>query len=87
MASIESLRKKIQRIDASIIKKIAKRQALAKEIGQLKVKEGKDIVDLSQEEKLFKFYELLCAKYGLQSSFVKQLFQSIIAYCRKIQKF
>jgi chorismate mutase len=86
MLTIEQLRKKIEQTDATIIEKLAKRQKLSKQIGQLKLRRGKDIVDRPREEQLFEFYEKLSERYHLQRTFVKRLFKLIIAYSRMVQK-
>ena len=86
MSTIEQLREQIEHTDADIIKKLAKRQKLAKQIGQLKSEQGKDVVDLLREKILFEFYEELSAKHNLQQTFVKRLFKLIISYSKKVQK-
>lgn len=86
MLTIDELRRKIEQTDALIIKKLAERRTLAQHIGQLKLEEGKEIIDLSQEQKLFNFYEKLCKKHHLQTSFIKKLFRIIIDYSREVQK-
>ena len=65
MPTIEQLRQKIERIDVSIIAKLAERKKLSQQIGKLKLQEGKDIIDLSQEKKIFENYESLTEQYRL----------------------
>jgi chorismate mutase len=86
MLTIEQLREQIKQTDANIIESLAKRQELSKQIGQLKLEQGKEIIDLSQEKKLFDFYERLSEHYKLQHTFVKQIFKIIISYSRMVQK-
>ena len=86
MSTIEQLREKIKQTDALIIETLSKRQALSKQIGQLKSNHGREVVDLTREKELFEFYEDLSDRYHLQQTFVKQLFKIIIAYSRKVQK-
>ena len=86
MLTIKQLRKKIERTDAKIIEKLAERQELSKKIGQLKLEEGRAIIDLSQEKQLFEFYNSLSEKNQLQQDFVHKLFKIIIAYSRMVQK-
>ncbi len=85
MLTIEQLREKIEQTDTHIIEKLAERQELAKQIGQLKLEEGRDIIDHSQEKRLFEFYDQLCEKHNVQKAFVKKLFKIIIAYSRGVQ--
>ena len=86
MPTIEQLRQKIEMPIAEFIEKLAKRQELSKQIGQLKLSEGKEIIDLSQEKKLYEFYKTLSEKNKLQQAFVNRVFKIIIAYSRKVQK-
>lgn len=86
MLTIEQLRKCIEKVDAEIIERLAKRQALSQQIGKLKSEQGKAIVDPSQEEKLFHYYHDQALKYGLQPTMIKRIFNIIIAYSRKIQQ-
>lgn len=85
MSTIEQLRQEIERTDALIIEKLAQRQELSKQIGKLKLEAGKEVVDLSQEKKLFEFYNILSDKYKLQRAFINRLFKIIIAYSRMVQ--
>ncbi|WBV72805.1 chorismate mutase [Legionella pneumophila] len=50
MSTIEELRKQIEQTDAYIIEKLAQRQELSKQIGALKAKEGKKIIDRLREK-------------------------------------
>ena len=86
MLTVEQLREKIERIDAEIIEKLAAREELSKQIGQLKSKEGKDVIDQLHEKTLFERYEKLCERYKLKPAYVKRLFKTIIANSRMIQK-
>lgn len=83
---LELLRSKIERIDAEIIEHLAQRDDLAKQIGQLKMANGCEVIDLFREQKLFEFYQQLSEKYQLSSSFIKQLFKIIIDHSRHVQK-
>lgn len=86
MLTIEQLRQDIMNIDAEIIKCLAERESLSKQIGKLKYEQGKTIIDSSQEEKLFHFYHDLAQKYNLDSEHVKVLFSLIIIHSREIQQ-
>lgn len=83
---LELLRSKIERIDAEIIEHLAQRYDLAKQIGQLKMANGCEVIDLFREQKLFEFYQQLSEKYQLSGSFIKQLFKIIIDHSRHVQK-
>lgn len=86
MLTIKQLRKKIDEIDSSIIKKLSARQKLSIKIGQLKNKTGHKVIDVKREIKLMHLYETLCNKYQLQEDFVKRIFKIIINNSRKMQK-
>lgn len=86
MCTLEELRKKIEQIDANIIEKLAQREELSKQIGQLKSEDGTLVIDSFREKKLFEFYEHLCDKYKLPQAFVKRLFKTIIIHSRTVQK-
>lgn len=86
MDTLEELRKQIEVTDACIIEILAKRQELSKQIGALKSKEGKKIVDRSREKQLFSYYEQLCQQYHLPEEFIHRLFRLIISNSRKVQK-
>ena len=85
MQTIDQLRCKIEQTDAMIIKKIAQREKLSKRIGQLKLEQGLEVIDLSREKDLFELYGELCKKHKLPEAFILQLFTVIINHSRKIQ--
>jgi chorismate mutase len=86
MSTIDELRHKIEEIDASIIQQLAIRVELSKQIGQLKLDHGADVVDPLREKKLYAFYDGLCEQYQLSSVFIKRLFKIIIIHSRQVQK-
>lgn len=86
MLTIKQLRKKIDAIDSSIIKKLSARQKLSIKIGKLKNKSGDKIIDAKREIKLMHLYETLSHKYHLQEAFVKRVFKIIINNSRNMQK-
>jgi chorismate mutase len=86
MLKLNQLRMQIKQTDANIIESLAKRQELSKQIGQLKLAQGIELIDLTQEKNLFEFYEKLSEQYNLQKEFVTQVFKIIITYSRMVQK-
>ncbi len=86
MSTLEELREQIEEADACIIETLAKRQELSKQIGALKSKEGKKIMDRSREKQLFEYYDHLSKQYHLQEDFINRLFKIIISNSRKVQK-
>ncbi|NNM58495.1 MAG: chorismate mutase [Legionellales bacterium] len=86
MNTIDELRKQVEQIDVAIIEKLAERVELCRQIGQLKSEMKMNVVDYSREKQLFNLYQELCEKHQLSPEFVKQIFQMIITYCRKVQE-
>ncbi|CAM2973560.1 2-methylcitrate synthase [Legionella steigerwaltii] len=86
MTTLEELRTQIEQTDACIIEILAKRQELSKQIGALKSKEGKKILDRSREKQLFEYYDHLSKQYHLQEEFINRLFKIILSNSRKVQK-
>lgn len=84
--TLEQLREKINQTDTAIIQKLAERQKLSKQVGELKTKTGIAVLDSKREEELMQFYEKLSAQYGIDPEFVKSLFKTIITHSRSLQK-
>ena len=73
MLEIDLIRKEIEQIDGIIIESLAKRQALSKQIGQIKLQHGLAIIDPEREAVLFKLHEKLADRYHLPATFIKYL--------------
>jgi chorismate mutase len=86
MTTILQLREKIKKIDANIIQQLAQRQELCKQVGILKAKQGTAVTDQIRENNLMAFYEQQCEQAQLPVSFVKKLFNLIIAHSKQVQK-
>lgn len=86
MPTLIALRKRIEKIDATIIHQLALRQKLAQKIGQLKLQAGKKITDSAREKRLAKHHEKCCRQEQISMVYIKQLFRLIIRYSRKLQK-
>jgi chorismate mutase len=86
MQTLSQLRTQINQVDSDIIEKLAIRQRLSREIGEIKLSQGMEIIDPLREKELYALYEKLSCEYKLESGFVKMLFKLIIDYCRKVQK-
>lgn len=85
MQQIDKIRKKIALLDASIIKKLAKRQVLSREIATLKVADGLAIFDASREQTLYQHYDNLCKQYNIQPEYIRCLYAIILENSRAIQ--
>ncbi len=86
MRTLLQLREQVNQIDTDIIEKLAIRQQLSKEIGEIKLKQGMEIINPIREKELYTIYEKLSLQYNLEPKFVKTLFKLIINYCRGVQK-
>lgn len=86
MQNLKSLREKIQEIDAAIIGKLAERQKISKQIGEIKKQSGKTVLDEVRESELMSFYETLSLQYNLDPEFIKHVFKIIIDYSKKLQQ-
>lgn len=81
-----ALRKRIDKIDESLIKKLALRQQLAIAIGQQKQKSGASVTDLVREKNQKKNYLRLCRQLQLDRPYIITIFNVIIAHSRELQK-
>ncbi|OGV27734.1 MAG: hypothetical protein A3F18_00680 [Legionellales bacterium RIFCSPHIGHO2_12_FULL_37_14] len=79
------LRQQIEAIDKEIIKQLAIRQDLCRQIGKLKKAKHISIEDPNREGELFALYSLLAKQYDLNISYVEKIFALIINESRKIQ--
>ncbi|MGQ9514359.1 MAG: prephenate dehydratase [Thermoproteota archaeon] len=86
MASdIESLRKRIDEIDQELVNLMCERFSVVKELGKIKRKAKLPSVDVSRRTRVLRNVERLGEKGGLDPSFVRSLFEHILAYSEKIQ--
>jgi chorismate mutase len=86
MKEMRELRSKIDKIDAEIIKKLSQRIVIAKKIGALKVKLGKEVLDKKRELQIERLHKRLSKKYKLNPKFVNTVFKTIVLYSRGVQK-
>ncbi len=82
---MEEYRKKINKIDSEIIKLLAKRRDLSREIIRLKNENKSSIRDKTRENELLAHLTDLGEKEGLDSNFVKKVFHEIIDDSVKLQ--
>ena len=86
LEKLKELRLKIQEADKIIIKNLAKRLNLVKEIGEIKRKHNLDYVDLARENFLIDFYKDVCKQHQISEELIIKLSEVIFKHCRKIQK-
>lgn len=86
MTTLKQLRKKIDRVDATIIRMLAERRKLARAAGRLKQRLKMVVKDPKRERDMLKHYRAESNRHRLDPVFVHQLFRHIIRYSRKVQK-
>lgn len=84
--TLKSLRKRIDRIDATIIQKLAERRKVVREVGRLKARAKLVVKDPARERAILKHYRAESKRHKLDPTFVHQLFRHIIRYSRRVQK-
>ena len=82
---MEEYRKKINKVDSEIIKLLAKRRDLSREIIRYKNEAKSSIRDKTREKELLAHLTDLGEKEGLDSNFVKKVFHEIIDDSVKLQ--
>ncbi len=83
--NIDELRKKIDEIDSSVVKLIAERQSVAKEIGKGKNKTGKIIEDRERELRVLDHVRTLARDMKISPGDVETIYRQIITASKKIQ--
>ena len=82
---MEEYRKKINKVDSEIIKLLAKRRELSREIVNLKNQKQGSVRDKNREKELLTQLVELGKKEGLDSDFVTKVFHEIIDDSVKLQ--
>ncbi len=83
--TMEEHRKKINKVDSGIIKLLAKRRELSREIIRLKNESRSSIRDKDREKELLTKLVELGKKEGLDSDFITKVFHEIIDDSVKLQ--
>ncbi len=86
MEKLELLRAQIEIIDRTIIEKLAERQAVVYEIGQLKARMGMQITDVERERQLSTFYTDMSLRYKIQPEFIQEIFTLILHHSKELQE-
>ena len=82
---MKDFRQQIDQIDQKIIKLLAERMDLVKEIAKFKKAHKLPIKDKKREEELKRNLKNLAKKNGLSKEFVNHLYSHIFAESRRIQ--
>lgn len=83
--NLDSIRKKLDEIDRTILQALAQRQGLVKEVSELKLKNEQGIRDLEREEQLLNRIRDLAHEVGLDRYFAEHLFREIITNSVRFQ--
>ena len=79
------IRAEIDDIDEEIIVLLKKRLSLAARIGKLKKGMNKSVIDREREKDLNAKIKAICRKYSLDSQFVMNIWEKILAESYRIQ--
>lgn len=80
-----SIRQKLDEIDRTILRALAERQGLVKEVSSYKLDSETGIRDLAREEKLLNRIRELAAEVGLDKYYAEHLFREIITNSVRFQ--
>jgi chorismate mutase/prephenate dehydratase len=83
--NLDSIRERLDEIDRTILKALAQRQGLVKEVSDLKLKNEQGIRDLEREEQLLNRIRDLAHEVGLDRYYAEHLFREIITNSVRFQ--
>ena len=83
--SLEELRKKIDEADARIVKLIAERVKIAKEIGQEKSKQGKQIEDAAREKGVLEHVRSIARQEKVSEQDIESIYEQIVTLSKSVQ--
>lgn len=83
--NLDSIRKRLDEIDRTILKALAQRQDLVKEVSELKLRNEEGIRDLEREEQLLNRIRDLAHDVGLDRYYAEHLFREIITNSVRFQ--
>ncbi|MDA1081851.1 MAG: chorismate mutase [Gemmatimonadetes bacterium] len=84
-ATIESLRRRIERTDDAMLVLLRRRMRLARAIGKAKQVSGTPVLDPAREARVVRRIAASAREHGMPAEEVRSLFWSIIALCRSEQ--
>lgn len=80
--SIKNLRQKIDTLDKDIVKLLAERIKIAEKIGQEKLEQGKEIIDISRENEVLDRVKALAGHEKISPDDVERIYRQIIPIVR-----
>ena len=83
---LDDLRKEVNKLDAELVKLLAKRMELSIEIGKEKKVLGMEVYKKTREIAILDTVKLLADSLGLSESFVTDVYALIFAESRRLQK-
>jgi chorismate mutase len=83
---IGHLRDEINRLNVEIVERLADRVRVAMEIGAVKHRHGRSIVDRSREVRVYQQVRTLAEEAGIDSEGVESVFMEIIALCTRAER-
>ncbi|MES5869037.1 chorismate mutase [Bacillus cereus group sp. RP32] len=85
MSQLNHYRKKIDEIDSELLKILSERFELVRQVGILKKNETIDIMQPNRMQEIFETRKVLGKDLGLDTTFIKPLFDLIIDYSCNIE--
>jgi prephenate dehydrogenase len=85
-AFLRETRDLIDDVDRDLMRLLGRRLELSRRAGSIKKKKGKAVHDPERERELLSVREGWASESELDPSWVRQLFESIVAVCRRIQE-
>ncbi len=86
MEKLAEIRKKIDEIDNNILKLIAERNSLAKDIANIKNQLGIPINDPEREKYIYDRIRKLCKEHNVDENIGVKIFQILIEHNKALQK-
>lgn len=82
---INQYRNKIDKVDKTILEKLAERMAVVRLIGEIKIASDLAVSDQKREEEIGNLRQQWAEELGLNKKLVKKIFDLIINEAKKIQ--
>jgi chorismate mutase/prephenate dehydratase len=83
--NLEELRRKIDETDAKIVSLMAERVRIARDIGEEKKKLGKQIEDLTREQKVLENVRKIAARENINQKAIEDIYQQIMAISKSVE--
>ena len=83
--SLEELRKKVDEIDAKLVRLIAERIRISEKIGEEKKRQGKQIGDPERERKVLQNVRRIARDKKISKEDIESIYQQIMAASKKVQ--